>query len=108
MQEGKMLFPRIDDSPMFRQQVQSLEESSETLRDKCLKYYKGCRKYTEGLGEAYDRDIAFASSLETFGGRHNDPISVAFGGFSLYLLRSDCLLFNVLLFLLSSNSFSTC
>ncbi|CDP21711.1 unnamed protein product [Coffea canephora] len=34
----------------------------------------------EGLGEAYDRDIAFASALETFGGGHNDPISVAFGG----------------------------
>jgi hypothetical protein len=34
----------------------------------------------EGLGEAYDGDIAFASSLETFGGGHNDPISVAFGG----------------------------
>ncbi|KAK4350121.1 hypothetical protein RND71_029434 [Anisodus tanguticus] len=80
MQEGKMLFARLDDSPIFRQQIQSLEESSETLRDKCLKYYKGCRKYTEGLGEAYDRDIAFASSLETFGGGRNDPISVAFGG----------------------------
>lgn len=34
----------------------------------------------EELGEAYDGDIAFASSLETFGGGHNDPISVAFGG----------------------------
>jgi hypothetical protein len=34
----------------------------------------------EGLGEAYDGDIAFASSLEMFGGGHNDPISVAFGG----------------------------
>lgn len=36
--------------------------------------------FREGLGEAYDGDIAFASSLETFGGGHNDPISVAFGG----------------------------
>jgi hypothetical protein len=36
--------------------------------------------YSEGLGEAYDGDIAFASSLEAFGGGHNDPISVAFGG----------------------------
>ncbi|XP_075107554.1 ADP-ribosylation factor GTPase-activating protein AGD1 isoform X1 [Nicotiana tabacum] len=80
MQEGKMLFARLDDSPMFRQQIQSMEESAETLRDKCLKFYKGSRKYTEGLGESYDRDIAFASSLETFGGGHNDPISVAFGG----------------------------
>ncbi|RWW69028.1 hypothetical protein BHE74_00023386 [Ensete ventricosum] len=60
--------------------IQSLEESAESLRDRCLKFYKGCHKYTEGLGEAYDGDIAFASSLETFGGGHNDPISVAFGG----------------------------
>ena len=36
--------------------------------------------FREGLGEAYDGDIAFASSLEIFGGGHNDPISVAFGG----------------------------
>ncbi|KAM0890366.1 hypothetical protein ACQ4PT_027156 [Festuca glaucescens] len=75
-----MYFARLDDSPMFRTQIQSLEESSEILRERCLKFHKGCRKYTEGLGEAYDGDIAFASSLETFGGGHNDPISVAFGG----------------------------
>ncbi|RWW05381.1 hypothetical protein BHE74_00021811, partial [Ensete ventricosum] len=61
-------------------QIQSLEESAESLRERCLKFYKGCRKYTEGLGEGYDGDIAFASSLEMFGGGHNDPISVAFGG----------------------------
>lgn len=36
--------------------------------------------HRDGLGEAYDRDIAFASALETFAGGHNDPISVAFGG----------------------------
>ncbi|XP_020088062.1 ADP-ribosylation factor GTPase-activating protein AGD3 isoform X2 [Ananas comosus] len=60
--------------------MQSLEESAELLRERCLKFYKGCRKYTEGLGEGYDGDIAFASSLEMFGGGHNDPISVAFGG----------------------------
>uniref|UniRef100_A0A7N0TND8 ADP-ribosylation factor GTPase-activating protein AGD3 n=1 Tax=Kalanchoe fedtschenkoi TaxID=63787 RepID=A0A7N0TND8_KALFE len=35
---------------------------------------------SEELGEAYDGDIRFASALETFGGGHNDPISVAFGG----------------------------
>jgi Arf-GAP/coiled-coil/ANK repeat/PH domain-containing protein len=57
-----------------------LEESADSLRDRGLKFYKGCRKYTEGLGEGYDGDIAFASALETFGGGHNDPISVAFGG----------------------------
>lgn len=71
---------KLDDSPMFRQQIQNLEESAESLRERCQKFYKGCRKYTEGLGEAYDGDIALASCLETFGGGHNDPISVAFGG----------------------------
>ncbi|OMO85044.1 Arf GTPase activating protein [Corchorus olitorius] len=57
-----------------------MEENAELLRERSLKFYKGCRKYTEGLGEGYDGDIAFASALEMFGGGHNDPISVAFGG----------------------------
>lgn len=75
-----MHFGKLDDSPMFRKQLQCLEESAESLRERSLKFYKGCRKYTEELGEGYDGDIAFASALETFGGGHNDPISVAFGG----------------------------
>ncbi|KAJ6703242.1 CENTAURIN/ARF [Salix viminalis] len=75
-----MHFTKLDDSPMFRKQIQSLEEDAESLRERSLKFYKGCRKYTEGLGEAYDGDIGFASALETFGGGHNDPISLAFGG----------------------------
>lgn len=75
-----MHFAKLDDSPMFRKQMQCLEESADSLRERSLKFYKGCRKYTEGLGEGYDGDIAFASALETFGGGHNDPISVAFGG----------------------------
>ncbi|XVF66730.1 hypothetical protein PTKIN_Ptkin10aG0061000 [Pterospermum kingtungense] len=61
-------------------QIQCMEESAESLRERSLRFYKGCRKYTEGLGEGYDGDIAFASALEMFGGGHNDPISVAFGG----------------------------
>ncbi|KAL6559644.1 ADP-ribosylation factor GTPase-activating protein agd3 [Orobanche gracilis] len=75
-----MYFARLDDSPMFRQQIQLMEESAEILRDRSLKFHKGCRKYIDGLGEAYDRDIAFASALETFAGGHHDPISIAFGG----------------------------
>ncbi|XP_015582022.2 ADP-ribosylation factor GTPase-activating protein AGD1 [Ricinus communis] len=75
-----MHFARLDDSPMFRQQMQCLEESAELLRGRCLKFIKGSRKYTEGLGEGYDGDVAFASALEAFGGGHNDPICVAFGG----------------------------
>ncbi|OMO52361.1 Arf GTPase activating protein [Corchorus olitorius] len=75
-----MIFAKLDDSPMFRQEIQCLEENAESLRARCLKFYKGCRKYTEGLGEGYDSDIAFVNALEAFGGGHNDPICVAFGG----------------------------
>ncbi|WJX53837.1 hypothetical protein P8452_39789 [Trifolium repens] len=75
-----MHFTNLDDTPMFRQQLQCLEESAESLRLRSCKFYKGCRKYTEGLGEAYDGDIAFISSLESFGGGHNDPHFVALGG----------------------------
>ncbi|KAL6969200.1 ADP-ribosylation factor GTPase-activating protein agd3 [Sarracenia purpurea var. burkii] len=75
-----MHFTKLDDSPMFRKQIQCMEESAESLRERSLRFCKGCRKYTEGLGEGYDEDIAFASALETFGGGHNDPVSVAFGG----------------------------
>ncbi|XP_047944708.1 ADP-ribosylation factor GTPase-activating protein AGD3-like [Salvia hispanica] len=80
MQEENMFFARLDDSPMFRQQIQLMEESADTIKERSLKFHKGCRKYVDGLGEAYDRDISFASGLETFAGGHNDPISVAFGG----------------------------
>ncbi|XP_010523475.1 PREDICTED: ADP-ribosylation factor GTPase-activating protein AGD1-like [Tarenaya hassleriana] len=75
-----MNFTKLDDSPMLRQQMQCMEESAELLRMRCLKFQKGCRKYTEGLGEGYDSDIAFVNALENFGGGHNDPICVAFGG----------------------------
>ncbi|CAK8579096.1 unnamed protein product [Lathyrus sativus] len=75
-----MHFTNLDDTPMFRQQLQCLEESAESLRLRSCKFYKGCRKYTEGLGEAYDGDIAFISSLENFGGGHNDPHFIALGG----------------------------
>lgn len=50
------------------------------LRGRCTKFYKGCRKYTEGLGEGFDNHIAFVNALEMFGGGHDDPLSVAFGG----------------------------
>eukprot|EP00250_Pteridium_aquilinum_P016047 c22913_g1_i1 orf=2-337(-) len=75
-----MHFGKLDDSPMFRKQLQALEENAEALRDRCQKFHQGCRKYTDELGEAYDGDIAFASALEGFGGGHDDPISVAVGG----------------------------
>ncbi|GAU38121.1 hypothetical protein TSUD_318080, partial [Trifolium subterraneum] len=34
----------------------------------------------EGLGEAYDGDIGFATALESFGGGHSDPLFVTLGG----------------------------
>ena len=88
-------------------QLLCLEESAESLRLRSCKFYKGCRKYTyvtfsfiphlnfplfflnlhylltfhrEGLGESYDGDIAFISSLDSFGGGHTDPHFVALGG----------------------------
>ncbi|KAF8051862.1 hypothetical protein N665_1658s0001 [Sinapis alba] len=75
-----MHFAKLDDSPMFRQQMQCMEESADLLGMRCLRFYKECRKYTEGLGEGYDGDIDFVNALESFGGGHNDPIGVAFGG----------------------------
>lgn len=75
-----MHFSNLDDTPMFRQQLLCLEESAESLRLRSCKFYKGCRKYTEGLGESYDGDIAFISSLDSFGGGHTDPHFVALGG----------------------------
>ncbi|CAL5373127.1 unnamed protein product [Camellia sinensis] len=112
-QESKFAFAKLDDSPMFRQQVQGLEEVADMFRERTAKFCKGCRKYTNylswsacllilekdlkvdhlpdptygflidmysnGLGEGYDRDIAFASALESFGGQ-NDPICASFGG----------------------------
>lgn len=35
---------------------------------------------SEGLDESYAGDTAFANAVETFGGGHDDPISVAVGG----------------------------
>ncbi|KAM0033287.1 putative Arf GTPase activating protein [Helianthus debilis subsp. tardiflorus] len=78
-QDATMYFSKLEDSPMFRQQLQCLEEIADTLRERGSKFSKGCRKYTEGLAEAYDKDIAFSGSLEHFGGG-SDPISMAFGG----------------------------
>ncbi|KAJ9676513.1 hypothetical protein PVL29_021839 [Vitis rotundifolia] len=74
-----MQLAKLDDSPMLRNQIECLEENAESLKERTMKFYKGCRKYAEGLGEGYNGDVAFASALEAFGGCHNDPLSVAFG-----------------------------
>ncbi|CAH9057183.1 unnamed protein product [Cuscuta epithymum] len=73
-------FVKLDDSPMFHKQVRSLEHATDELRDRCQKLYKGCKKYTETLGEAHSGDNIFADSLEAFGGGQDDPVSVSIGG----------------------------
>lgn len=65
---------------MFQKQVRSLEQTSEELKDRCQKLYKGCAKYMEMLGEACNTDVVFAESLEAFGGGQDDPVSVSIGG----------------------------
>lgn len=65
---------------MFQKQVRSLEQTTDELRDRCQKLYKGCKKFVEALGESCNGDIVFAESLEAFGGGLDDPISVSIGG----------------------------
>ncbi|KAI3982921.1 hypothetical protein MKX01_010404 [Papaver californicum] len=67
-------FPKLDDSPMFRKQLHSLEQTADDLKDRCLRLQKG------SVGEACDGDVAFADSLESFGGGCDDPVSVPIGG----------------------------
>lgn len=73
-------FIKLEDSPMFQKQVRSLEQTTDDLRDRCQKLYKGCKKYMEVLGETQNGDIMFAESLEAFGGGLDDPLSVSLGG----------------------------
>ncbi|KAK6160547.1 hypothetical protein DH2020_003928 [Rehmannia glutinosa] len=73
-------FIKLEDSPMFQKQVRSLEQTADELRDRCQKLYKGCKKYTEVLGEAFNCDMGFAASLEAFGGGLDDLLGVSIGG----------------------------
>ncbi|XP_020525000.1 ADP-ribosylation factor GTPase-activating protein AGD2 isoform X3 [Amborella trichopoda] len=61
-------------------QIHFVEQNTEVLRERCIKLYKGCKKFMAALAEAYDGDIAFADALEEFGGGRDDPISIAIGG----------------------------
>ncbi|KAL8534833.1 hypothetical protein ACS0TY_010748 [Phlomoides rotata] len=78
--EQMATFIRLDDSPMFQKQVRSLEQTSDELRDRCQKLHKGCKKYTEVLGEACNSDMSFAASLESFCGGLDDLLGVSIGG----------------------------
>ncbi|KAK0574521.1 hypothetical protein LWI29_024917 [Acer saccharum] len=73
-------FINLEDSPMFQKQLFSLEETSDELKDRCQKLYKGGKKFTDALGVACSGDTSFADSLEAFGGGQDDPVSVSIGG----------------------------
>ncbi|XP_073002196.1 ADP-ribosylation factor GTPase-activating protein AGD4-like isoform X3 [Typha latifolia] len=73
-------FTKLEDSPMFRKQIYSLEQASDELKDRCQKLHKGCKRFMVSLGEGYDADLSFADSLEAFGAGQDDPLSVAIGG----------------------------
>ncbi|CAL9238018.1 unnamed protein product [Arabidopsis halleri] len=73
-------FINLEDSPMFQKQVFSLEGTTEELKDRCQKLYKGVKKFMGALGEASTGVSAFADALEEFGAGHDDPVSVSIGG----------------------------
>ncbi|CAL9086977.1 unnamed protein product [Musa textilis] len=73
-------FVTLEDSPMFRKQIYSLEQTTDELKDRCHKFQKGCKRFMVSLGEAYYGDLSFADSLEAFGAGQDDPVSVAIGG----------------------------
>nr|AFK41391.1 unknown [Medicago truncatula] len=73
-------FVKLDDSPMFQKQLFSIEETADELKDRCQNLFKGCKKFMTAIGEAYNGELAFADSLEAFGGGHDDPVSVSIGG----------------------------
>ncbi|KAH0909740.1 hypothetical protein HID58_033061 [Brassica napus] len=75
-------FINLEDSPMFQKQVFSLEGTTDELKDRCQKLYKGVKKfmYVGVLGDASTGVSAFADSLEEFGAGHDDPVSVSIGG----------------------------
>ncbi|KAF5450000.1 hypothetical protein F2P56_030388 [Juglans regia] len=73
-------FIKLDDSPMFLKQVHALEQTTDELKDRCQRLYKGSKKFIAALGEAFNGDSAFADSLEAFGGGQDDPVSVSIGG----------------------------
>ncbi|XP_075497023.1 ADP-ribosylation factor GTPase-activating protein AGD2-like isoform X1 [Primulina tabacum] len=73
-------FMKLEDSPAFQKQVRSIEHTADELRDRCQRLYKGCKKYTEVLGEACNGDMGFAESLEAFSGGLDDPLGISIGG----------------------------
>jgi len=65
---------------MFRKQVNSLEQLTDELKERCSNLHKGCKRFMGSLDEAYAGDLSFADSLQAFGAGLDDPVSVAIGG----------------------------
>ena len=65
---------------MFRKQVNSLEQITDELKQRCSNLHKGCKKFMGSLDEGYAGDLLFADALEAFGAGRDDPVSVAIGG----------------------------
>uniref|UniRef100_A0A0E0CNR6 Uncharacterized protein n=1 Tax=Oryza meridionalis TaxID=40149 RepID=A0A0E0CNR6_9ORYZ len=81
-------FTKLEDSPMFRKQVNSMEQLSDELKQRCSNLHKGCKRFIiadnlsfrGSLDEGYAGDLTFADALEAFGAGQDDPVSVAIGG----------------------------
>ncbi|KAL6899447.1 hypothetical protein ACP4OV_006105 [Aristida adscensionis] len=73
-------FTKLEDSPMFRKQVNSLEQLTDELKERCSNLNKGCKRFMGSLDEGYAGDLSFADALQAFGAGQDDPISVAIGG----------------------------
>ncbi|TVU29140.1 hypothetical protein EJB05_20692 [Eragrostis curvula] len=73
-------FTKLEDSPMFRKQVNSLEQLTDELKERCLNLNKGCKRFMGSLDEGYAGDLTFADALQAFGAGLDDPVSVAIGG----------------------------
>ncbi|KAM0835111.1 hypothetical protein ACQ4PT_063147 [Festuca glaucescens] len=73
-------FTKLEDSPMFRKQVNSLEQLTDELKQRCSNLHKGCKRFMGSLDEGYAGDLLFADALEAFGAGRDDPVSVAIGG----------------------------
>ncbi|CAI7776578.1 unnamed protein product, partial [Closterium sp. NIES-53] len=76
----RMLFARLDDTPMLRKQLASLEESLELLRDRCCQLARSCNDFAASLGESFEAESAFVHAMERFFGAPEDAVSIATGG----------------------------
>ncbi|GMG98879.1 hypothetical protein Nepgr_000719 [Nepenthes gracilis] len=74
------VFVDLEDSPMFHKQICSIEQTTDELKDRCQRLYRGCKIFLAALGEACNGDMTFADSLEAFGGGLEDPMSLSIGG----------------------------